>query len=42
MNLDSLRGTKKEVWEHVAASRMRPDEDWQEVFQTEKEDAEPA
>lgn len=42
MNLVSLRGTSKETWEHVAASRKRPDEDWQEVFWTEKEDAEPA
>lgn len=42
MNLASLRGTSKEPWKHVAASGKRPDEDWQEVFQAEKEDSEPA
>lgn len=40
MRLMSPRGTRKGKWECAAASRRRPDEDRQEVFQDEKEDME--
>lgn len=38
----SLRGTSCETWQCVAVSRKRPDKDWQGVFWSEKEDAQPS